>query len=611
MTSLTQAAPPLTLRSVLLSQTPIFRRVAFFSLVTSLLVLMPTWFMLEVYDRVVNSRNERTLLMLLIMVLGSYAVMELLDWIRSRLLQQASVEVDNKLRVRLFNAVFEASLRRQPGGNLQLFIDLRTLREFMASPAVTAIADSPASLVFLALVFAIHPWLGVLTLVGALVQVLIAVSTEKRTMPLLTEANKASMEAQAYAGSTLRNAQVIEAMGMLGHIHRRWLVKQRRMLSQQAAASDHGGLNNAASKALQQMLGSLVLGASCWLALTNSLSGGGGMMIVASVLGGRVLMPLAMLVMHWRSVVQVRDSYQRLDKLLTAVPERPPAMPLPAPKGVLTVEAVMASAPGSAVPIIKGVNFSVKPGEVVAIIGPSASGKTTLARLLVGLWSAASGKVRLDGVDIASWDKAELGPHLGYLPQSVELFDGTVAENVARFGPVDRDGVQQALMAVGMQDWVEALPDKQDTRIGDDGAVLSGGQRQRIGLARALYGNPKLVVLDEPNASLDDAGEQALVAAMLALKQRGATVLVITHRTAILPACDKLLLLQDGQVAAFGPRDEVLEGLRKAAQQAAGPAPGQGGSGGPSGGPSGAPSGAPSGGAAAPMRARVIPGGAT
>ncbi len=557
------------LHTVLREQMPLFKRVAFFSLVTSLLVLVPTWFMLEVYDRVVNSRSERTLLMLVVMVLGCYVVMELLDWIRGRLLNQAGDAIDAQLRTRLFDAVFEANLRRLPGGNLQLFTDLRTLREFIASPAITAMADTPASLVFLALVFAIHPWLGVLTLVGALVQVLIAVSTEKRTMPALTEANRASMEAQAYAASGLRNAQVIEAMGMLGHIHQRWLGRQRRMLTRQAQASDIGGLNNAASKVLQQLLGSLVLGASCWLALTDSLAGGGGMMIVASVLGGRVLTPLATLVLHWRSVVQARDAYTRLDTLLRAMPERPAAMALPAPKGVLSVEAIAASAPGSGLPIIKGLSFAVQPGEVVAVIGPSACGKTTLARLVVGLWPTLAGKVRLDGVDVSSWNKAELGPHLGYLPQGVELFDGTLAENVARFGPVDREGVQRALQLVGMQEFVDALPDREDTRIGDDGAVLSGGQRQRVALARALYGDPQLVVLDEPNASLDEAGEQALMRTLQALKQRRATVMLITHRTSVLPACDKLLILQDGQLVAFGPRDEVLAGIRDAAQKAA------------------------------------------
>lgn len=556
------------LREALGSQLPAWRRVAGYSLVISLLVLMPTWFMLEVYERVVNSRNERTLVMLLIMVLGSYAVMELLDWVRMRLLHQAGEAVDRRLRVRLFDAVFQANLQRRSGGSVQPFTDLRTLREFIASPAVTAVADAPASLVFLVLVSAMHPWLGVLALLGAVVQVLIALSTERQTMPLLTDANRAAVQAQNYAGSTLRNAQVIEAMGMLGNIRRRWLQKQHKMLSRQASASDHGGLNSALSKSLQQMLGSLLLGVSCWLVLGNQLPGG-GMMIVASVLGARVLQPLALLVLHWASVVQVRDACRRLDLLFQSLPEPGDAMPLPAPKGELSVEGVVAGAPGSNLPILRGVSFAASPGELVAIIGPSASGKTTLARLLIGVWPAVAGKVRLDGVDMGAWNKAELGAHLGYLPQGVELFDGTLAENIARFGRKDPAQVRESLCLVGLDAWVDSLPDREHTRIGDEGAALSGGQRQRIGLARALYGNPRLVVLDEPDANLDEAGEQALIAALGALKQRGATVLVISHRRAILPVCDKLLLLQEGKVAAFGPRDEVLASLRKAAEQAA------------------------------------------
>ena len=553
MSNQTTAAARSVLGQALGSQLPAFRRAAGYSLVISLLVLMPTWFMLEVYDRVVNSRSERTLVMLLIMVLGSYLVMELLDWIRSRLLHRAGEAVDSRLRLRLFDAVFQANLQRRSGVGVQPFTDLRTLREFIASPAVTAIADAPASLVFLLLVTLIHPWLGGMALAGAVVQALIALSTERKTMPLLTDANRASIDAQNYAGSTLRNAQVIESMGMLGNIHRRWLQKQSRMLSRQAAASDHGGLNSALTKSLQQMLGSLILGLSCWLVLRGEIPGG-GLMIVASVLGARVLQPLAQLVLHWALVVQVRDAGRRLEALFQALPERASAMPLPAPKGELSVEGVLAGAPGSNLPILHGVSFAARPGEVVVVIGPSASGKTTLMRLLVGVWPAAAGKVRLDGVDMAAWDKAELGPHVGYLPQGVELFDGTLAENIARFGLQDRAHIREALCLVGMDAWVDGLPDREDTRIGDDGAVLSGGQRQRVGLARALYGNPKLVVLDEPDASLDEAGEQALVAALSTLKQRGATVLVVSHRRAILPVCDKLLLLQEGRVVAFGPR---------------------------------------------------------
>jgi len=299
------------------------------------------------------------------------------------------------------------------------------------------------------------------------------------------------------------------------------------------------------------------------------------MMMVASILGGKVLQPLAQLVAQWRLVVNARDAYQRLEDLLSYFPPKTDSMPLPAPKGVLTVEGVIASAPMSQNPILKGVSFAVTPGETVMIIGPSASGKTTLARLIMGLWPALQGKVRLDGADVFNWNKDELGPHLGYLPQTVELFDGTLAENVARFGEVDMNEVQRVIDQVGLRDMVNALPQGLQTRIGDEGSILSGGQRQRVALARAIYGKPKLVVLDEPNSNLDEAGEAALMNTLESLRAQGASVLVITHRTSVLPQANKLLMLREGQVVMFGPRDEVLAALQKAqAEQQGLPAPG-------------------------------------
>ena len=562
-------APPSPLRQAIVDQRGFFKQASWVSLVTGLLALAPSWFMFEVYGRVLNSRNAYTLAMLLLMVLGVYIVMELLELVRARVLHQAADAIDRRVRPLLFNGAFEANLRKMPGGTTQVFTDLRTLREFIGTPAITSVMDIPSALICLVLLFMLSPWLGVLALVGALLQVGLAVLTERRTMPLLTEAQQASMQAQSYAGHTLRNSQVIESMGMLGQIHRRWMRLQRTFLAKQAEASDYGGLNATAAKLIQMMQSSLLLGGACWLMLHNQLWGGAGMVIVASILGGRVLAPLAQLVSHWRLVVGVRDSYKRLDQLLGKHVETEPGMPLPPPKGLLTVEGVLAGAPGSPTPILKNVSFAARPGEVVGVIGPSASGKSTLARLLVGIWPAASGKVRLDGADVHGWNKAELGPHLGYLPQFVELFDGTVAENIARFGKVDMDKVKEAARQVGLTEIIEALPQGYDTRIGDEGAVLSGGQRQRLGLARAVYGNPAFLVLDEPNSSLDEAGERALLQLLLSLKARGATVVVNTHRTTLMPATDRLLVMNDGQVVFFGPRDEVLAALKKANEQAA------------------------------------------
>ena len=560
--------PQAVLKKLLRDQGGSYQTAILYSLVIGVLSLASTFFMLEVYDRVVNSRNSFTLFMLLVAVVGAYVMLELLELVRHGILEGVSQKLDQAFSKQLFNTAFEARLKGLPGGTTQALSDLKTIRDFLPSGAVMAMLDAPMSLVCLLIVFAVSPWLGVLALIGAVVQVWIAVRTESSTMPVLTEANRAAIEAQNYANGTLRNAQVIEAMGMMGAIHDRWMGKQRKFLSMQAIASDTAGTNTASSKFIQTMQTSLLLGASCWLSLKGQMLGGGGMMIVASTLGGKVLTPLVQLVAQWRLVVNARDAYQRLESLLSGFPLREAGMPLPAPVGLLTVEGVVAGAPGSPVPILKGVSFAVQPGECVMLIGPSAAGKTTLARLMMGLWPASGGKVRLDGADVYTWDKAELGPHLGYLPQTVELFDGTVAENVARFGDVNMAEVERVIAQVGLIDTVAALPDGLNTRVGEDGAVLSGGQRQRVALARAIYGKPKFLVLDEPNSSLDEAGELALMATLAYLKSQGCSVLVITHRTSVLPAADKVLMLRDGQVAAFGPRDEVLSALQKAQQQA-------------------------------------------
>ena len=560
--------PRTLIANYLKSPTKTYREAIFYSLIIGVLSLGPTIFMLEVYDRVVNSRSSTTLVMLLILVIGSYIVMELLELVRHDLLQKVALGLDQELRNRLFNITFEANLKRIPGGSIQAFNDLRTIRDFIPSGAVTALLDAPMALVFLLIVFLLSPWLGVMALVGALVQVWIAYQTEKKTMPVLTDANRGAIDAQNYANGVLRSPQVIEAMGMLGAVHGRWMEKQGKFLDLQAVASDTAGANNAASKLIQALQSSLLLGAACWLTLKGQMLGGGGMMIVASTLGGKVLTPLAQLVAQWRLVVNARDAYQRLENMLGYFADTPSTMTLPAPKGFLTVEGVVAAAPGSAVAILKGVSFAVAPGECVMVIGPSASGKTTLARLIMGLWPASGGKVRLDGADVYTWNKEELGPYLGYLPQTVELFDGTIAENIARFGGVDLEEVKRVIREVGLVDMVNALPDGLHTRVGEDGAILSGGQRQRVALARAIYSKPKLIILDEPNSSLDEAGELALLQTLANLKAQGASVLVITHRTSILPQADKLLMLRDGQVAMFGARDEVLQALQKAQTEA-------------------------------------------
>ena len=553
------------LRAALVQLRPFFTRAGWFSLFASVLVLAPSGYMLEVYSRVVDSRSYGTLFWLTVVVLGSYALMELLEWARAEVMRAAAQRFDALLSTRVFDAVFAAKLRNVPGGTVQPLQDFAKVRDFLFSPALLAIMEAPVALLMAVLLFLISPWLGWSAVVFGIAQTLVALWNERRTKQPLMQANQKAFQAQQYADGTLRNAEVIAAMGMLRATHQRWVQKQREFLNLQAQASESAGGFQALGKLLQTTLSSLLLGLACWLLLNNELHGGGGMMIVGSILGGRMLAPLLQVVAQWQAVIGVRDSWHRLEALLAAVPKDPENMALPAPRGVLQVEQLMAGAPGSPGVIVRGVAFALQPGEVLAVVGPSASGKSTLARLLVGLWPAASGKVRLDGVDIFSWDKAELGPHVGYLPQGVELLEGTLAQNIARFGEVDMHKVRAAAQAVGVDALIESLPQGYETVVGPGGVRLSGGQRQRIGLARALYGAPTLIVLDEPNSNLDDEGDAALARAIAQASARGATVVVITHRTSVLGVAHKMLLIRDGVQQAFGPRDEVLAALQQAA----------------------------------------------
>ena len=561
-------SPPSELSKALEPLRPEIIRAIGFSLLISLLALSPTVYMLEVYDRVVNSRSGITLVMLTLMVVLAYAVMELLEKVRGALMRASGVRLDAALSKRVYDAMFIGFLKRQVGGNMQVLNDLKLVREFLANPALLAVMEAPVALVALALIFAINPLLGWSAVVGAVVQVAITWMNERATRKPLMEANRAAIGAQQFADASLRNAHVMESMGMLDAVHGHWQKRQSEFLQLQGQASEGAGYWTAMSKLLQQVMSSLLLGLGAWLLLSNSLNGGASMMIIGSVLGGRVLAPLSQLVAQWNAVVNVRSAWARLDALLAQVPPKPEAMALPAPKGYLTVEGLMAGAPGTQVPIVRGVQFGLAPGEVLAVVGPSASGKTTLARLLVGLWPAMSGKVRLDGADVHTWDKSELGPYLGYLPQGVELLDGTLAENIARFGDVDMAQVEAAARLVGLHELIMSLPEGYNSPVGRDGAMLSGGQRQRVGLARALYGKPVFVVLDEPNSSLDEAGDAALANAIAALKQLGTTFVVMTHRTSVLGVADKMLIMRDGAQQAFGPRDEVLAALQKARQPA-------------------------------------------
>lgn len=541
-----------------------FRNVGIFSAIINLMMLVPSLYMLQVYDRVLASGNQTTLLMLTLMVVGAFILMHGLELIRSFLMIRVGAQIDLKLNQRVYTASFEQNLKRSGGNAGQALNDLTTVRQFITGNGLFAFFDAPWFPVYLAVIFMFDWVLGVFAVAGTGVLIALAWANEVVSRKPLGEANALSVSSGNLATNNLRNAEVIEAMGMLPNLMTRWHRMHRRFLKLQGEASEKSGMVSALSKFTRITLQSLILGLGALLALENRITP--GMMIVGSILMGRALAPVDQLINIWKGWSSTQSAYRRLAELLTNNPPRVRGMALPRPNGQLALEAVTAMPPGSALPALRNVNLHLPAGEVLGVIGASGSGKSTLARLLVGVWPATAGKVRLDGSDVYQWNKDELGPHLGYLPQDIELFAGTVSENIARFGMVDADKVIAAAKLAGVHDMILHFPQGYDTMLGDGGAGLSGGQKQRIGLARALYDDPALIVLDEPNSNLDDTGEQALLAAIQQLRQRGRTIVVVSHRTSILQVTTRLLLLRQGTVQAFGPTHQVLAELAKAAQ---------------------------------------------
>lgn len=540
--------------------TPSLKKALVFSAFTGILVLSPSAYMLEVYDRVVNSRNYMTLLMLTIAVIFAYILLELLEWVRAELMQEASIRFVGKIRDRIFNALYSERLTNGSSFTAQAVRDMDGLRDFLASRSMLSVIDTPIALVILVLLFIMNPLLGWFAVAGALVQFCIGYFNQRRIVEPITEANRKSLAVQRYANEVIRNAQVVYSMGMFPFLRERWVKGQQEQLFLQAVASDHAGTNAAYSKLVQSMLSSLLLGVGCWLTLKAELHGSG--MIIGSILGGKVLSPMVQLIGSWRQIDEVVVSYRRLDALLEKHPEVVKGMALPEPRGLVTVEGLYGGAPGSKQFIVKGINFSIQPGGSLALLGSSASGKTTIARLLVGVWKPMQGTVRIDGHDVYQWDKDDLGPHIGYLPQNIELFEGTIGENISRFGEPDQAMLDDACSLVGLQSFIGKLPEGYDTQIGPDGAYLSGGERQRVALARAVYGRPQFLVLDEPDSSLDEAGDNALIEAIRTLRSSGATLFIITHRLNILREVEHMMILVGGQVQKFGTTDELLETVR-------------------------------------------------
>ncbi len=541
-----------------------FRTVGIFSAIINLMLLVPSLYMLQVYDRVLASRNETTLLMLTLMVVGAYLFMSALEFVRSFVLIRVGTQLDMQLNRRIYTAAFEQNLKKSGGNAGQALQDLTTLRQFLTGNTLFAFFDAPWFPIYLAVIFLFSPALGVFALCGTLVLIALAFVNEKVSKKPMAEANNLAVSAGNLATNNLRNAEVIDAMGMLPSMMARWFKLHGRFLQLQGEASEKAGIVSAGTKFFRVSLQSLILGFGALLVLEGKISG--GMMIVSSILMGRTLQPVEQLIGAWRTWSTTRSAYDRLRDLLAVNPPRRHGMPLPKPLGQVQVEGVTAGPPGATLAVIKNLNFALAPGDVLGVIGPSGSGKSSLARLLVGVWPCALGTVRLDGANVYLWNKDELGPHMGYLPQDIELFAGTVGENIARFGTVDAEQVVLAAKRAGVHDIILQFAQGYDTLLGDGGEGLSGGQKQRIALARAMYGDPSLLVLDEPNSNLDEVGEQALVAAIVDFKQRRKTVVLITHRSSAIGVTNKLLLLQDGNARMFGPTAKVLTDLTTAAQ---------------------------------------------
>ena len=512
--------------------------------------------MMQVYDRVLNSRSESTLIALTIITLGAFLAMGLLEVVRSRILVRVSARLDNILTPLVFENVFSNHVRTVGGSRTQPLNDVATVRQFVAGPGLFGFFDLPFGPVFLGLLFLMHPLLGFLSLGGGVVLVLLAVATEWTSRKRLSEATRQNVAASTFAETSLRNGDAMTAMGMLGAVKKRWLVRHEQVMLMQAGASDWAGTLSNASKVVRISLQSLMLGAGAFLAIEGHISP--GLMIAASIIGSKALAPIEALIGHWGGLVAAQLAWRRLGLLLESGTDESQRMSLPVPKGRLDVAGLVAAPPGAAAAVLKGISFALQPGEALGILGPSGSGKSTLARVITGVWPAAAGTVRIDGAELGQWSREALGPHIGYLPQDVDLFDGTIAENIARLGVVDPEAVVAAAQRAGIHELILSFPQGYDTVIGESGNRLSGGQRQRVGLARALYGLPALCVFDEPNSNLDDAGEAQLVQALLHLRQMQRTAVIITHKPSILGHVDKIMVMQQGQVAFLGPRAEAF-----------------------------------------------------
>jgi ATP-binding cassette subfamily C protein len=552
--------------------------VGIFSGIINVLVLTGSLYMLQVYDRVLPSRSIPTLIGITLLLVVLYAAYGALDFARIRVLSRIGLGIDRQLRARVMQAVLLVPIRAKQGMDaLQPVRDLDQIRAFLSGMGPTALFDMPWLPVYIGLIYLLHPVLGMFAIAAAILLVGLTALTEMKTKKPAKEATKSSSQRHAFTEAARRNAEVIQAMGLGGRITSRWEKVNEQYLGDQLSMGDASTGIGSVSKVLRLLLQSGILGLGAFLAIKGELSPGA--LIAGSIVLSRALAPIEIAISNWKGFVGMRQSMQRLDQILAALPDKEVATALPRPSRVLEVKDLSVAPPGESIPAISAVTFSLQSGDGLGVIGPSAAGKSTLIRALVGAWAPLprGGSVRLDGATLDQWSPEAIGRDIGYLPQDIELFDGTVAENISRLDPQpSSDAVIAAAQLAGIHDMIVHLPDGYETRIGDAGTKLSAGQRQRLGLARALYGDPFLVVLDEPNSNLDTQGDMALTGAIRSVRERGGIVVVVAHRPSALAGLDKVLALAKGQVQAFGPRDEVLKSVLQplsAPAQAATPPP--------------------------------------
>ncbi|WP_226779773.1 type I secretion system permease/ATPase [Oceaniglobus trochenteri] len=537
----------------------LFWAVGIFSVFVNMLMLTGPIFMLQVYDRVLGSRSEATLLALFVLMGFLFLIMGILDYARGRILARIGARFQSRLDRRVFAAMVRKAAvapekEAQASNNLR---DLEAVQRLMSSPVLTALFDLPWTPVFLVGIAIFHPWLGILAVGGGLILVIVAVINQVMTIGPVMKANQATLRAERMAEQIRVEAELVRSLGMQDSTFSRWRLLRDSSLSETISASDLGGSFTATTKTFRMFLQSTMLALGAYLVLQQQMTPGG--MIAASILMGRALAPIDMALGQWQTVQRAREGWKRLAELLSLVPVEPPRTALPRPQARLSVIQATIIPPGEQQASVRMVSFEVQPGEAVGVIGHSASGKSTLARALVGVWRPSGGKIRLDGAALDQYEPDVLGQHIGYLPQRVQLFDGTIAQNIARLQPDAKDeDIVIAAKKAAAHDMIVKMPDGYDTLVTPTGGRLSGGQVQRIGLARAMYGDPVLLVLDEPNSNLDNEGSEALNASIRALKSEGKSILIMAHRPAAIKECDKLLVMEGGMRRAFGPRDEVL-----------------------------------------------------